>query len=52
VMLMSMAEWDMNRFWDLTSCVRKIPGQITNKSGPKQEFNLSAGIHVLIEPHH
>jgi hypothetical protein len=34
--LMSMAEWDGNRFWDRTSWIRVIPEQTTNQVNPKQ----------------
>lgn len=48
--VMFMAERHVNRFWNRSTWVRVIPGQITNQDVPKQEFELlrkkTAEIHV------
>jgi hypothetical protein len=38
--LMSMAEWDVNRFEDRITWIRVINGQVKNQVSPKQEFLL------------
>jgi hypothetical protein len=55
-MLMQMAEWNVNRFWDRTTWIRVIPEQNKNKIGPKEEHELVrkklSDMSVLTEPHH
>jgi hypothetical protein len=40
VLLMSMAEQDVNRFWDGATWIRLVFGQMANQIGSKQEFEL------------